>query len=183
MFSIMFDTETTGLIVPYISNPYRQPHIVELYAVVFDDKDYSVIDEIDTLINPSMNMPTDAYNIHHISDDMVKDSPKWEKVWERFQAMCSQCDSVIGHNVMFDIQMVDYEMRRLEKEFVWPVNKVCTVEATEFFNGYRLSLDALSYKAIPGYSASYSQTRHRAAYDTKMLLECYKALVKHGEIL
>lgn len=59
---IYYDTETTGI-------KFGQDKIIELAAY-----DATLKKTFSSLINPKMAIPPEATQIHHISDEMVKDS-------------------------------------------------------------------------------------------------------------
>lgn len=69
---VVFDSETTGL--------EGDAAFVQLAVV---DQDGAVL--FDSLINPGKRIPADAIAIHGITDDMVKDAPKFPDVFPQIR--------------------------------------------------------------------------------------------------
>lgn len=95
---VVIDTETTGL-AP------SSDRIIEIGAVKFQNG--KPIETFNTLINPGRPIPEESINIHHITDDMVKDSPKVSQVLKAFEDFID-CPVVIGHNLEFDLKFLFY---------------------------------------------------------------------------
>lgn len=85
-----FDFETTGL---------RNPQPVSLAFVSY--KDGKKIYGKYTTINPLAKIEPAAQKIHGISQEDVKDSITFEKLWEEIKPYFSGC-TLVGHNVDFD---------------------------------------------------------------------------------
>ena len=74
---IVLDTETTGL------DPLEGHKIIEIAAI-------ELIDHIQTekkfhfYLNPEREIPEASQNIHNISNEMVKDKPKFGEIYKNF---------------------------------------------------------------------------------------------------
>jgi DNA polymerase-3 subunit alpha len=79
------------------------------------------------------------------------------------------------------MDMLSLEFRRLgmlEEVIKWPVIRICTVEQTEWYKGYRLSLTAL-YEELFG---EPFPDAHRARVDVQALTRVFLELRKREEI-
>lgn len=98
---VYLDTETTGL--------SQQDEIVEIAVL---DHDGSLL--VDKLVKPSKNIPAEATQIHHITDDMVVSARKWPILWTEIRPILSNRLIAI-YNAEFDLRMMrqSYEIYRL----------------------------------------------------------------------
>jgi DNA polymerase-3 subunit epsilon len=101
---VILDVETHAKGTP------EQTRIVEVsFQMYFHDgrpvKSYS------TLINPGCAIHPGATEVHHITDEMVKDAPTWDHVAANLASGWVDCD-YCGYNVNFDLRAVNAEMQR-----------------------------------------------------------------------
>lgn len=89
MRTLYLDTETTGLNAP-------EDMIVEISII--DDLGDIVIS---TLVNPKRSIPEKATSIHGITNEMVKDAPVFEDIWDEIQKQLKDSHLVI-YNAEFD---------------------------------------------------------------------------------
>lgn len=99
---VALDIETTGL------SPYRDA-IVEIAAVRFVNGEET--DKFVTLVNPQRPIPFAAYNIHKISNAMVKNAPLMHEVIGPLLDFLGD-DIVVGHNVTFDLGFIEHAARQ-----------------------------------------------------------------------
>lgn len=101
---VVFDLETTGL----NSSPAggNMDRIIEIGAYKIHG---GVISEsFTTFVNPERKLSDEIVRLTGISDEMVKDAPKWPKVMPDFFKFCSG-SYLVGHNIAgFDFKFVDY---------------------------------------------------------------------------
>lgn len=99
---IAFDLETTGMVLGV-------DKIVEIGAIRFvEGKPESVFS---TLVNPNRSIPLEATQVNHITDEMVKDQPKIEKILNPFSKFCEE-DILIAHNATFDTQFLINDIKK-----------------------------------------------------------------------
>jgi DNA polymerase III epsilon subunit-like protein len=101
------DVETTGL--------YSTDRVVEV-AVVTVNRDGSIEEEFETLVNPLRDIgPT---WIHGIDSAMVRDAPTFADVAHH---VASRVDGAVvaGHNVRFDMRMLGLEFERAGIDIDW----------------------------------------------------------------
>lgn len=106
---LAFDTETTGL--PLWNDPSddpRQPHILQLAAILFDDNGNEV-DTYSTIINPGPDAvcSPEAFAAHGITRERCeKEGVAPRDAVERFLSMERQATEIVGHNVSFDLRLM-----------------------------------------------------------------------------
>jgi DNA polymerase-3 subunit epsilon len=111
---VVVDLETTGM----VSNYNR---ITEIGAVKIQGG--KILDTFQTLINPQRSIPSMIQGLTGITNEMVRNSPLFEEVAEKFLEFMK--DSIfVAHNVNFDYSFLQNEYLRLEKSFVRPF--ICT---------------------------------------------------------
>jgi DNA polymerase III subunit epsilon len=100
---IIFDFETTGL------GP--DARIVEIGFQRFTAE--GLDKEWQSYINPGIPIPSEATEAHHITDEMVKDAPLWDKrLAENLAHGFSNCD-LGGKNIWYDIRVMMSECARV----------------------------------------------------------------------
>ena len=92
------DIETTG-------QDRKTCEIVELAAVRV--RNGRPVAEWHTRIKPRVPVELGAYNVHHISEEDVKDAPFFEQVWAGFRDFCGR-DVLVAHNgFAFDFPIIE----------------------------------------------------------------------------
>jgi DNA polymerase III epsilon subunit family exonuclease len=90
---VVFDLETTGL-------DFENCEIIEIGAVKV--RNGKIIQTFETLIKPKKPIPSDATEINHITNDMVKDCLPYEKIIPDFYKF-TRNSIMVAHNAEFDI--------------------------------------------------------------------------------
>lgn len=99
---VAIDTETTG----------RDPEndrVVEIACVVW--KNGEIVARHDWLINPGRPIPKEAYEVHGISDDDVRDKPAFAAIAQELLAALTGCVPC-AYNAEFDRAFLMAEMTR-----------------------------------------------------------------------
>lgn len=112
-----YDTETTGL--PLFKEPSedpRQPHIVELAALLIDDREGHIIEVVHHIIRPdgwSWTEEDEAFKAHGITMERAMDEgiPEAEAV-HHFIELSKQSDMRVGHNESFDARIMRIALKR-----------------------------------------------------------------------
>src|SRR5262249_3497605 len=107
MREIVFDTETTGL------DPYQGHRLVEVGCIEL----YNRIPTGQTFhryINPERDVPAEAFAVHGLSADFLKDKPCFADVVEDFLAFAGDAP-LIAHNATFDLGFLNAELERCGK--------------------------------------------------------------------
>lgn len=120
---VFLDTETTGL-----------GNHDEVCSVAVVDLAGQVL--LESLVKPSKPIPADATNIHGITDEMVKDAPALESLFDQLRAAL-EGKTVIAYNAPFDWGMLRNSVQRPECKtwFDAPRNVRCAMELYAVFYG------------------------------------------------
>ena len=174
---IVFDTETTGLLKPNVTELWLQPFITEIYLCKLD-KNFIVVDEYETFLKPLVPIPEEITKITGITNEMVSGAPSFIEIYPDLCEFFNGEQTVFAHNCTFDIGMLKIELSRhnLETKFPWPVDQRCTVELSFPIKNKRLSLEKL-YKLATGKKLVDA---HRAKNDVLPLVECIEWLFDQG---
>ena len=180
MNALIFDTETTGLVSSRLLPLDQQPEVIEFYGAIVDLEDGSIEREAHKFIRPHRPIPQVVTGITGFVDSDFDDKPHFEDVAENVFGIIEDksVDIVIAHNLSFDMEMMDIEAERLDRAITWPKRRECTVEATIYYNGYRLNLMHL-HETLFGEGF---EEAHRAKADTQALIRCCLELYERGDI-
>jgi DNA polymerase III subunit epsilon len=156
------DVETSG------GDPRRE-RITDIAIYLLERGE--IVDEFSTLLNPEKPIPGYITKLTGITNDMVKNAPKFYEVAKKIVEITR--DAIfVGHNVGFDYSFVQNEFKRLG----YPYRRVT-------FDTVRVSR-----KLLPGH-ASYSlgnlsadlgiilENRHRAAGDARATVDLFRILL------
>jgi len=160
---VVFDLETTG------KNPETN-RIVEIAAVKV--RDGQIIDQFQSLANPGIPIDKEATEVHHISDDDVKDAPSIAEIWPGFINFIED-DLLIAHNgYAFDFKIIDRAARELKQNKIRNTRYDSLILARNIFPNAQNSIDGLvdRFKLDAG-------KRHRALDDVIVLHEIFQKLL------
>lgn len=178
MIKVFFDTETTNLLGPEAGGQEQQPHLIEFAAVKYRDDEK--VDELYLVMNPRVPIPEESTKAHGYTNDMLKGMKPFSMHWKQIARFWRDADVQIGHNLMFDKNVLHWELRRISKQlnFPWASNDVCTVEVCTKWLGHRLSLTDLHIKLF----GNEFSGAHSAMNDVNATIACYQKLVGDGVI-
>ena len=164
---IVLDTETTGL------DPKDGDRIVEIGGIELNNY-IPTNNFFHVYINPDKSMPLSAFKIHGLSNDFLRDKPKFHEVVDEFLSFIKN-DTLVIHNAKFDINFLNFELDKIGKETINFDRVVDTLEISKNkFPGTKVSLDALSRKFNIN---QYDRTFHGALLDCKILSNIYLELI------
>ncbi|MBO4491562.1 MAG: 3'-5' exonuclease [Lentisphaeria bacterium] len=158
---VFFDLETTG-------TNLQTDRIVE-FTVVKIQPDGTR--EVKTRrLNPEMHIPREASEVHHITDEDVKDAPKFRQISKNLYIYLEGCD-LGGYNILkFDIPMLEREFSRAGLPFttrgrriVDVYNIFCRMEPRNLSAAYRF------------FCGKKIEDAHSAEADTLATVEVYEA--------
>jgi DNA polymerase-3 subunit epsilon len=167
MREIVMDTETTGL------DPRGGDRVVEIGGV-------ELINHIPTgqsfhvYINPERLMPREAFAVHGLSDEFLRDKPKFADIAAEFVRFIADARLVI-HNAAFDIGFLNAELARLGHPAIGWDHVIDTLAlAKRRHPAGPNSLDALCSR----YGIDNSRrVNHGALLDSELLAEVYIELI------
>ena len=175
MRQIVLDTETTGL------DPNLGHRVVELAAVEIVDRRLTG-NHFHRYVNPERASDEGALQVHGLSEEFLRDKPKFQDIASELLDFVSGAELVI-HNAPFDTGFLDRELDLLDLK---PVRACCanivdTLQmARELHPGKKNSLDALCER----YQIDNStRTLHGALLDANLLAEVYLAMTRGQDSL
>lgn len=167
MREIVLDTETTGF------EPEDGDRIVEIGAV-------ELLNHVPTgrtyhqYINPQRSMPKEAFDVHGLGDDFLRDKPLFADIAQAFVDFIGDARLVI-HNAAFDMKFLNAELGWVKRPLLPMEQALDTLAiARRKFPGSPASLDALCRRF--GIDNS-SRTLHGALLDSEILAEVYLELI------
>lgn len=173
MIYAFLDTETTGLIENSLRPLSIQPKIIEFYGALTNDKG-KILQELSFLCDPGIQISEEIIRITGITQKDLRGKKSIVHYLPAIQSLLKKAQAVVVQNLIYDKMMVGFECQRHNFKMIWPAIQICTVEETEWVNGYRLSLgkmhEWLFGKDFVG--------AHRAKDDTQALIRCFFELRK-----
>lgn len=109
-----FDTETTGIpLYKERSNDPKQPHLVQLACVIYDEEKQETESVLDVIIKPDgWVIPQETTDIHGITQEQAMDEGVPEaEVLEQFLHMIGDSPRV-AHNESFDARLIRIAIKR-----------------------------------------------------------------------
>lgn len=167
MREIVLDTETTGL------DPYQGHRLVEIGCIELLNRIPSG-HTFHRYLNPERDMPAEAFAVHGLSGDFLKDKPFFADVVEDFLDFIGDAP-LVAHNAMFDLGFLNAELERAARPPVPRERLVDTLLiARRKHPGASNRLDDLCVR----YGIDNSRrTKHGALLDAEILAEVYLELI------
>ena len=165
----IFDLETTGTNV-------AKDRIVEISILkVHPD---ALRESRTWLVNPCMYIPKESTAVHGISDDDVKDSPKFAEIAPKVMEMITGCDLGGFNSNRFDVPLLAEELLRSGIDF--DLSKFKLVDAQTIFHKMEPRNLTAAYKF---YCRKELTNAHSAEADVLATFEVLDAQVAHYEEL
>jgi DNA polymerase-3 subunit epsilon len=175
MRQIVLDTETTGL------SAEAGDRIIEIGCVELVARKLTGNNK-HWYLNPERDSHEDALKVHGISNEFLRDKPKFAAVADELMDYVDGAEIII-HNAAFDIGFLNKELELLGRPpFTRHVAKVTDTlaMAKEMYPGKRNSLDALCDRLGVDNSG---RTLHGALLDAELLADVYINLTRGQDAL
>jgi len=170
MRQIFLDTETTGL------SAENGDRIIEIGCVELVARKLTG-NNLHFYLNPGRDSHEDALKVHGISNEFLRDKPKFSVVADELLAYLADAEVII-HNAPFDVSFLNKELSLIGR----PPLKHCVAKvvdslmmAKELFPGKRNSLDALCDRLEVD---NAGRTLHGALLDAELLADVYINLTR-----
>lgn len=167
---VCIDCEATGL-------DAANDRVVEVAFAKFTLD--TILEQFETLIDPECIIPEAVIEVHHITQDMIKDKPKIQSILPSFLGLIGDYP-LIGHGISFDVDIIMSEAQR--------ANVPCNLRKNLLIDTLRL---ARLYGESP--TNSLEQLRkhfnieeegaHRAMSDVIVNIQVFQMLIKRFETL
>ena len=175
MRQIFLDTETTGL------SPENGDRIVEIGCVELVNRKLTG-KNLHFYLNPERDSHEDALKVHGISNEFLKDKPKFGEIADELLEYLQGADVLI-HNAPFDVGFINKELELQKRPPIKTyVNSVADTlaMAKDMFPGKRNSLDALCDRLGVDNSG---RTLHGALLDAELLADVYIYMTRGQDAL
>ena len=175
MRQIFLDTETTGL------SAEGGDRVIELGCVELVNRKLTG-NNLHFYFNPGRESHEDALKVHGISNEFLRDKPKFAAVVQEILNYVEGAEIII-HNAAFDVGFLNKELELAgQKPFTTFVEGVVDtlVMAKQMYPGKRNSLDALCERLGVDNSG---RTLHGALLDAELLADVYINLTRGQEAL
>ena len=175
MRQIILDTETTGL------SAENGDRIIEIGCVELLNRKFTG-NNLHHYINPERDSHEDALKVHGISNEFLRDKPKFAAIADELLAYLAGAELII-HNAPFDIGFLNKELERLGRPPITDIVAGVTdslVMAKEMFPGKRNGLDALCDRLGVDNSG---RTLHGALLDAELLADVYINMTRGQDAL
>ncbi|MDD0809404.1 DNA polymerase III subunit epsilon [Curvibacter sp. RS43] len=172
---IILDTETTGL------SAENGDRIIEIGCVEMLHRKLTG-NNLHHYLNPERDSHEDALKVHGISNEFLRDKPKFAAVVDEFLDYVAGAELII-HNAAFDMGFLNKELALLGRPPLTTVVASVTdtlVMAKEMFPGKRNSLDALCDRLGVDNSG---RTLHGALLDAELLADVYIYMTRGQDAL
>ncbi len=166
MRQIVLDTETTGL------EPSQGHRVIEIGCVELINRRLTG-NHYHQYLQPDRNVEDGAFEVHGISNDFLKDMPRFGDVVGDFLGFISGAELII-HNAPFDVGFLNHELNLLSGA-LHRLEDICTITDTlamarRLHPGQKNNLDALCKR----YSIDNSHRElHGALLDAEILADLY----------
>lgn len=164
---VVLDTETTG------PHP-RVDRIIQIGLIkLYPDGNRK---EWCTYVNPTIPIPPEAIEIHHITDEMVRDAPTFPKIAPQLAAGLQMSDYA-GYNVDFDLRVIEAEFARIT------TRKFINGRVLDAFSIYRHYYPRSLSDAYREYTGKELEGAHDALRDSQATLEVIEQQLKrHADL-
>ena len=166
MREIILDTETTGL------DSNNGDRIVEVGVIELENH-VQTGNYFHYYLNPEKDSDPQAFKIHGLSTEFLKDKPKFIDIADQFMNFISD-SKIIIHNAPFDLGFINSELRKCNKVELDNIIIDTLLLAKNMFVGQSVSLDSLCRKFDIDIS---DREIHGALKDAKLLSYVYLELI------
>jgi DNA polymerase-3 subunit epsilon len=167
MREIVFDTETTGL------DPLQGDRLVEIGCIELVNR-FPSGKIFHRYVNPERDMPREAFAVHGLSAEFLKDHPVFAAIADEFLDFIGDAP-LVAHNAFFDLGFINAELGLVRKPPIGRERIVDTLMlARRKHPGGQNKLDDLCAR----YRIDNSRrTKHGALLDAELLAEVYVELI------
>jgi len=160
----IFDTETTGL------EPENGDRIIEIAAIRF--KGTERIASFSTLVNPRRQISDAAFEVNHITQEMLRSAPDINTVLPDFLNLVKE-SCLCSYNAGFDMGFLNNELRLIEKP---PLKDIVVVDILKMAKRLLPGSERYALWFIAEKLGIKTQQEHRALSDVELTLGVFNRL-------
>ncbi len=192
MKAMIFDTETTGIVVRDRSpEDPAQPDLVQLGMLLVETEDWSSRARHSMLVRlpDGVQIEEGAKKAHGISEeDCERYGVPLVVAGSLFNQLCIQADLIVAHNLAFDRSIMKTALHRLggKPDRMGDLRQVCTMEeSTDIlklpgrFDSYKWPSLAEAYRF---FAEQELEGAHDALVDSEACLAVFRCLVERGVV-
>lgn len=196
-FYFVFDVETNGL-PDYFDAPVEDlvnwPHPLSVAYLILTEE-LELVRKGYYLLNQDCKLESEALEINGLSEAILKERGKDPKeVHGSIFKEMKECKRIVGHNLEFDIPILQADFIRHIDTKVFRKRKICTMKKSTalvaipraYGNGYKwpkLSELVASCFFLDEVTEGFEfEEAHDALWDATATAKCFIYLVKHNEI-
>ncbi len=167
MREIVLDTETTGL------DPLEGHRLIEIGCI-------ELINRIPTgntfhrYFNPEREIPEEAFAVHGLSAEFLKQQPLFAAVAEELLAFLAD-DPLVAHNAVFDLSFLNAELERAARPLIARERMIDTLQIAR--RKHPASPNRLDDLCARYRIDNSRRTKHGALLDAELLAEVYVELI------
>lgn len=189
-FYLFLDTETTGLPQKRNADPKdfdNWPYVVEIAWLLTDESGLQVSGGR-YIVKQNVKIPQAAINVHHITNaDMNSKGVSPKKVYKEFIEDVANCEYIIGHNLDFDLPIIQCELYRNGFDVsLYEKKQFCTMKAgKDFCYAFDANGRPKNPKLVELFSSLYFNVSslpikgtHSALADTLMTYRCFMRMLE-----
>lgn len=162
----IIDIETTG-------GRTSSTFITEIAIIIHDGE--KVLDQFNSLVNPTTPIPEFISRLTGISDQMVATAPKFYEIAKKVVEM-TENRVFVAHNVGFDYRVLRHEFKRLGYDY--RRDHLCTVQTSRILIPGQPSYSLGKLSRNLGITLN---THHRALEDTKATADIFAILYENAK--
>ena len=159
----VFDLETTGIQI-------TKDRIVQIAIIKLLPSGEQI--EYNRLVNPEMTIPEEIVQIHGISNEMVKECPKFFEIAKEVSEFIGDSDLAGYNSNKFDIPVLAEEFLRCD--FNFDLSKRKFIDVQNIFHKMEQRTLAAAYQF---YCGKTIENAHDALYDTRATLDVFLAQI------
>ncbi len=175
-YLLFVDTETT-----WLSSTDQILQFAAIYGI-FDGKNFYEEKRINQYINITTKINFFAQRVHGISKSMVAEYGYIDSYIDTFLEYIDKSDYIVGHNISFDMRMLQQDCERIEKSYDFSsISTFCTMKDI----GHVSDLPKKRPKLSLLYSYLFEkwfENAHDAMADIEATKDCFMELVQRGYI-
>ena len=184
---LCLDFETNGLL-KNVDMPSLQPGITEIGAIKLDPLYWDECSEFSMVVNPEQELDEEALKISKIPREEILAAPTLPEVFFDFASFCVGCTHLFAFNGMFDLEVLDWQMKRYSLQYRFPHPPIYTdiMKISKDFANIQGKQDIKYPKLTELYQILFGKeysSAHRALSDARATGECARELHKKGILL
>jgi len=167
MREIVLDTETTGL------DPFQGHRLVEVGCVELFNR-IPTGTTFHRYVNPERDMPAEAFAVHGLSAEFLRDKPCFAEVVEEFLQFLGDAPLII-HNAAFDLAFLNAELERCRRPLLGRERLIDTLLLAR--RRHPAGPNSLDHLCARYAIDNTRRTKHGALLDAEILAEVYVELI------